>query len=74
MEEFNFRDEEYVMTAEYVHLLIAARRIHDSTDFGVAVEGCGNSGKTTLLRLYRQIHHQNSFYLSISSKQSSRWR
>ena len=62
------------MTPEYVHLLVAARRVHDLTGHGVSIEGKGNSGKSTLIQLYRQIHHENSFYLTISSKQSCKWR
>ena len=73
IEEFAFRDEEYVMTPEYVHLLVAARRVHDGTGLGVALEGRGNSGKSTFLQLYRQLNHQNSFYLKISSKNSKNW-
>ena len=46
---------------------MAARRIHTQTNYGVAIIGGGNSGKSTLLHLYRQINHKNSFYLRVDA-------
>jgi ABC-type transport system involved in cytochrome c biogenesis ATPase subunit len=39
----------------------------------VIIEGKGNSGKSALLRIYRRINHQNSFYLTVSSQQHNQW-
>ena len=61
------------MTPEYAHLLTAARRTHNSTEQGVSLEGRGSCGKSALVRLYRQLNHQNSFYLTVSSRQSASW-
>jgi ABC-type lipoprotein export system ATPase subunit len=73
MGEHKFSDKDYVMTPECAHLLVAARRVHDQTGCGVVVEGRGNSGKSTLMQLYRQIYHQNTFYLRVSGKQTNSW-
>lgn len=50
-------DMEYILTTEHAHLLAAARRIHDNTEYGVMIEGGGNSGKSAHLHLYRQLYH-----------------
>jgi len=49
------------------------RRIHNYGAYGVYFEGKGNSGKSTLLKIYRQLNHQNSFYLTITSEQHHQW-
>lgn len=57
LKERPFVDMEYILTPEHAHLLAAARRIHDNTEYGVMIEGSGNSGKSTHLHLYRQLYH-----------------
>lgn len=74
LEERPFHDNKYIVTPELAHLLTASRRIHDRTPYGIMLQGRGNSGKSTHLHLYRQIYHQNSFYLGLSAKQASTWK
>jgi hypothetical protein len=72
-EEHPFQDISLLMTPELAHLLTAARRALQNTGCGVVAQGPGNSGKSTLLKTYRQRYHEDSFYLCLWGPQASSW-